>query len=287
MAQSVFMSWPFLVASCSTLLSGGALRELAPTAFADPEEWQTVLHSLRYELDDAFMSGRYGRDGKYVAGIDRDLFRTFTRIFYEAFQQEYRGSFQTRLAAFRQRMLFVVGGNDPIVRPNTVLDSGPPDGINMLEIGALGHFLANKANDPEETKQRTFWLPEIAGLISHLSKRAAKELQEELLVTWLNDKMRLPPPEKNHTIKGLTIEERLAVEGDGSLPGDLFERCLDDLLARHDSMPDSVLFILRNEVPTMLLDPRAIQERGTMLNHDDDGIRSLHTRGLEQTADLV
>ena len=48
-AQSVFMSWPFLLSSCSTLLSGGAMRQLAPTAFADPEEWQTVLHSLRYD----------------------------------------------------------------------------------------------------------------------------------------------------------------------------------------------------------------------------------------------
>jgi hypothetical protein len=278
-AQSVFMSWPFLVASCSTLLSGGALRELAPTAFADPEEWQSVLHSLRYELDDAMMSGRYGRDDENVAGIDRDLFRTFTRTFYETFQQEYRGSFQTRLAAFRQRMLFVVGGNDPIVRPNTVLDSGPPDGINMLEIGALGHFLANKANDPEETKQRTFWLPEIARLIDHLSDRASEDLREELLVTWLDDQMQLPPPRKKDKVKGLTVEERLAVEGDGALPGDLFERCLDDLLARHESMRDSVLFILRNEVPTMLLDPLSIQERATMLNHDDDGIRN-YTHGV-------
>lgn len=278
-AQSVFMSWPFLIATCSTLLSGGALRELAPTAFADPEEWQTVLHSLRYELDDAMMSGRYGRRGENVAGIDRDLFRTFTRIFYEAFQQEYRGSFQTRLAAFRQRMLFIVGGNDPIVRPNTVLDSGPPDGINMLEIGALGHFLANKANDPEETKQRTFWLPEIAGLINHLSDRAATELREELLATWLNDKMLFPAAGEEDKVKRLTIGERLAVEGDGALPGDLFERCLDDLLARHESKPDSVLFILRNEVPTMLLDPRTIQERGAMLNHDNEGIRR-YTHGV-------
>jgi hypothetical protein len=278
-AQSVFMSWPFLVATCSTLLSGGALRELAPTAFADPEEWQTVLHSLRYELDDAMMSGRYGPDGEDVAGIDRDLFRTFTRTFYEAFQQEYRGSFQTRLAAFRQRMLFIVGGNDPIVRPNTVLDSGPPGGINMLEIGALGHFLANKANDPEETKQRTFWLPEIARLIDHLSTRAAAELREERLVTWLDTNMLLPQPRRRRKLKRLTIAERPSVEGDGSLPGALFERCLDDLLARQESTRDAVLFVLRNEVPTMLLDARAIQERATMLNHDDDGIRT-YTHGV-------
>ncbi|HWC08337.1 MAG TPA: hypothetical protein VG458_04730, partial [Solirubrobacterales bacterium] len=110
MAQSVFMSWAFMVSSCSTLLSGGALRELAPTAFADPEEWQTVLHSLRYELDDALMDWRFAEVSKQglIAGMEPTLFRYLKRTFYEVFEQEYRGSFQTRLAAFRQRMLFVV-----------------------------------------------------------------------------------------------------------------------------------------------------------------------------------
>ena len=37
-AQSVFMTWPSLISSCSTLLWGGPLRALAPTAFAHPEE---------------------------------------------------------------------------------------------------------------------------------------------------------------------------------------------------------------------------------------------------------
>ncbi|MGH2904052.1 MAG: hypothetical protein ACRDK7_10775 [Solirubrobacteraceae bacterium] len=271
-AQSIFMSWPFLIGSCSTLLSGGALRELAPTAFANPEEWQTVLHSLRYELDDAMMSGRFGRSGEDVAGIERDLFSYFTRTFYEVFQQEYRGSFRTRLAAFRQRMLFVVGGNDPIVRPSSVLDSAPPGGINMFEVAALGHFLANEAKDPEETKLRAFWLPKITSLIDRLSDRAAEELCEERVATWLDGKAQRKVSKANRAPEFLTAQERLTVERDGSLPGALFERCLDDLLARQSSRDSSVLLVLRNEVPTMLLDFDSIRERATTLSHNDAGI---------------
>jgi hypothetical protein len=271
-AQSVFMSWPFLIGSCSTLLSGGPLRELAPTAFASPEEWQTVLHSLRYELDDAMMSGRFGRSGEEVAGIERDLFSYFTRTFYEVFQQEYRGSFRTRLAAFRQRMLFVVGGNDPIVRPSSVLDSAPAGGINMFEIAALGHFLANETKDADEIKLRAFWLPKITSLIDRLSDRAAEELCEERVDTWLDGKAQRAVSKAKKAPEFLTAQERLTVERDGSLPGALFERCLDDLLARQSSRENSALLVLRNEAPTMLLDFDSIRERGTTLSHNDAGI---------------
>jgi len=101
-AQSVFMSWPFLIASCSTLLAGGPLRDLAPSAFAHPEEWQTVLHSLRYELDDLLMTHVADDEGRYSEfGLQAGLFSVFKRAFYEVFQQEYKGSYQTRLEAFR------------------------------------------------------------------------------------------------------------------------------------------------------------------------------------------
>jgi hypothetical protein len=283
-AQSVFMSWPFLVSSCSTLLSGGALRELAPTAFADPEEWQTVLHSLRYELDDAMMGGLYRPRKKLVSGIEQDLFLFLKSTFYEVFQQEYRGSFQTRLVAFRPRMLFVVGGNDPIVRPQSVLDSGPPDGINMVAIGGLGHFLGRKSRDDEEEEQRSFWLPQIGQLIDKLADNAAKKQREEQTENWLDPKMNLPllatrsrKPVENGSKRQeegtgrLNIAERMAVEGNGALPGPLFERCLDDLLARADAKR-GILFVLRNEVPTVLLEEEAIQRHAAVLHHDDAGI---------------
>jgi hypothetical protein len=304
-AQSVFMSWPFLVSSCSTLLSGGAMRELAPTAFANPEEWQTVLHSLRYELDDAMMDWRFQGAGDepvessadepeaqgWHAGIDPYLFLFLKRTFYEVFEQEYRGSFQTRLVAFRQRMLFVVGGNDPIVRPERVLDAGPPDGINMLAIGGLGHFLADRPHGEVETEQREFWIPEIARTIGLLGNAAAKKHRLDLKETWLDREELVPKPsrrELNQRKKEmresgrLTVPERLDVEEDGTLPSRLFQRSLDDLLARATGTDQGILFILRNEPPTFLLGERALQEHASALYHEDvsivDYVENVRTR---------
>jgi hypothetical protein len=293
-AQSVFMSWPYLISSCVTLLAGGALRELAPTAFAHPEEWQTVLHSLRYELDDRMMQHVAAEadvtpaGGGLVWGVEVELFTYLKRTFYEVFQQEYRGSFQTRLEAFRQRMLFVVGGNDTVVRPRTVLDSGPPGGINLLEIAGLGHFLGGSANDEEERQQRAFWLPEMATLIDRFADNAASGHHTTRRLMWFDEKINKPllskiewdlalgqsarQPSGHHgAVLRLAAAERLAIESDGSLPGELFDRCLDDLLARtmESQASDGMLFILRNEVPTMLLGDGVIRERGAALYHDD------------------
>jgi pimeloyl-ACP methyl ester carboxylesterase len=281
-AQSVFMSWPFLISSCFTLLSGGAMRELAPTAFADPEEWQTVLHSLRYELDDAMMDWRLQQaKGEWGAGMNPYLFLYLKRTFYEVFQQEYRGSFQTRLVSFRQRMLFVVGGNDPIVRPKSVLDAGPPDGINMLAIGGLGHFLADRPGGQVEEEQRDFWIPEIARTIGLLSKAAAKKHRVSIAKTWLDENELVPARSNKETTKKkremrqggrLTVAERLDIERGGSLSSTLFQRSLDDLLVRAATTNRGLLFILRNEPPTFLLGERALQQHASALYHEDVGI---------------
>jgi hypothetical protein len=296
-AQSIFMSWPYIVDSCSTLLSGGPLRELAPTAFADPEEWQTVLHSLRYELDDAMITGRYGDEDLRLAGMDRDLFLYFQRAFYEVFQQEYHGSFQSRLSAFRSRMFFVVGGNDPIVRPQSVLDSAPDGGINLLEIGGLGHFIASRSKVPEERTQRDFWLPEIGKLITRLADAAHAANWAARSDTWLDQKLLVRPTKDTGgnqdgsrktspaAKKGegerlrLSEPERADYMRDGALRAQLFERHLDDLFGRIVDSPNSHLWILRNEIPTILLNPYAVQRRARALHHDDRGIAE-YCRGV-------
>lgn len=287
-AQSVFMSWPFLIASCSTVLAGGALRELAPTGFADPEEWQTVLHSLRYELDDRMMSEHLVVDDETVAGIDRELFTHLKRTFYEVFQQEYRGSIQTRYEAFRDRMLFIVGGNDPVVRPETVLQSGPKGGLNLLEIGGLGHFFSDSGGDRAEKQQRTFWLPEMATLIHRFSDNAAEEQDLERPFTWFDEDLSQPKLTREEwntrflqsrekkddeaSVRPLTPAEAVAIQNDGALTGELFERSLDDLLYRVAAGEDGVLFVLRNEMPTVMLPPSAIREVAAALYHDDFSI---------------
>jgi pimeloyl-ACP methyl ester carboxylesterase len=284
-AQSVFMSWPFLISSCSTVLAGGALRELAPTGFADPEEWQTVLHSLRYELDDRLMSGSIGLEKEATAGIDRGLFTYLKRTFYEVFQQEYRGSIQTRYEAFRQRMLFIVGGDDPVVRPESVLQSGPKGGLNLLEVGGLGHFLGESRDDKAEQQRQNFWVPEMGSLIHRFADNAAEESHKERPFTWFDADMAKPiltleqwneefaatPGSETEaaTVRRLSPAEVVKIGDQGALPGELFERCLDDLLCRVSGPEKGVLFILRNEVPTVMLPPAAIRESAAAHYHDD------------------
>jgi hypothetical protein len=312
-AQSVFMSWPFLVSSCATVLAGGALRELAPTVFADPEEWQTVLHSLRYELDDRLMHPYLGVDDKYVAGVERELFAYLKRTFYEVFQQEYRGSIQTRYEAFRERMLFIVGGNDPVVRPESVLQSGPKGGLNLLEIGGLTHFLEGSGADNSEKQQRAFWLPEMAELIDRFANHAGENHERQRELTWFDSRLARPylrpkdwlgriaqltggeaatkKPGKTRndatgSVTPLTAAELVAIGRDGALPGPLFERCLDDLVFRNMTEAKGVLFILRNELPSVLLDDIAVRETGSALYHDDLSIVG-YCHGVAARRDVI
>lgn len=309
-AQSVFMAWPYRIASCSTVLAGGALKELAPTGFADPEEWQTVLHSLRYELDDRMMSKHLGVDKGSVAGIERDLFTYFKRTFYEVFQQEYHRSMETRYEAFGDRMLFIVGGNDPVVRPESVLRSGPKTGLNLLEVGGLSHFLQDPGKAKEGEPQQAFWLPEMASLMHSLADKAADELRVQRDLTWFDREMaepRLSRPEWNLALArlqgrkpGLGVEEEdgkavvrplsptelIAIEQDGALPGELFERCLDDLLVRVSRDEGGVLFVLRNEIPTVFLPPQAVRETAAALYHDDLSI-ARYCHGVEARRQVI
>jgi len=284
MAQSVFMSWPFLITSCSTLLAGGALRELAPIGFTDPEEWQTVLHSLRYELDDRMMDPDVGIDDDFVAGIDRDLFTYFKRTFYEVFQQEYRGSIQSRYEAFRDRMLFVVGGNDPVVRPESVLQNGPKGGLNLLEIGGLTHSIDEEDEDPSSRHQRSFWIPEMASLIHRFTHNAGEEQDAHRACTWFDAELESPKfsgeeweeiyfatgtGEAGQGVRPLTPAETVAIGPEGELSEEIFERCIDDLLFRTWHEEEGILFVLRNEVPTLMLPPAAVRETAAALYHDD------------------
>ena len=153
MAQASFFAWPFAIASCTNMFAGGALRDLAPTAFAHPEEWQAVLHGMRYELDVAFGENLMGR-GSRIAGVQADDFDYFIRLFYEVYLQYYRGGYRSRVAEFSRRLLFVVGGDDPIVRTKNVLDAGPPKGMSLFQIADLSHFPASAPAGPTAARSR-------------------------------------------------------------------------------------------------------------------------------------
>src|SRR6202035_5820908 len=94
--------------------------------------------------------------------------------------------------------------------------------------------------------------------------------------------------DKGHNVKRLSASERLAIGQDGALPGELFERYLDDLLARQaeGNKASGLLFVLRNEIPTMLLDSQGIYEHAALLNHDDVSI-ARYAQSVEERRRLL
>ena len=189
-AQSLFFAWPFAVSSCTTICSGGALRDVAPSAFAHPEDWANVLYSLRYEIEDAMLSSRLKIQDGRIAGIDKDFFGYLLHLFYEVFLQDFRGEYASRVAEYVERILFVVGGEDPIVRVENVQRASPPGGINMIEIASLGHFIG-----AEKGEWRDFWLPAVSNVLSDFARRTESIHARSIYGNWWPRYLEGPPVE--------------------------------------------------------------------------------------------
>lgn len=270
-AQSVFCTWPYAVASCSNLFAGGALRDLAPTAFAHPEEWQSVLHGLRSELDYARIGGllspvQTGKqsDEKQVIGIKRRTFDYFERVFENVFLQSDRGSYSTRLAEFSRRLLFILGGDDPIVRTRNVLDAAPPGGITLHQIGDVSHFQDSKGKQPVEMEQRDFWLPEVGGMIGRFAEHAGSLLQQTNSAYWGRAKGDVKSAKGDGRDRWQSKRQP-----DGGLANAPFEHELDSMIDMIDEN-GGWLLIARNQIPTVFLDDRAIRVHAAAMHHAEN-----------------
>jgi pimeloyl-ACP methyl ester carboxylesterase len=307
MAQAGFFGWPQAISSCTNLFAGGAIRDLAPTAFAHPEEWQAVLHALRYELDGALAAQFLSMDPKEgitrIAGIEPNDFGYLKRIFYEVFLQYYRGGYSSRVAEFSRRLLFVVGGDDPIVRTENVLDASPPEGITLLQLADVSHFPSGAAwkEDAQrqvERDQRTFWLPEIGGVIARFSVRAESTLQSSLAACWNDVEAVSAEARKAGTAKPAGPRDRPVQAGDNQegLENRVFERELDSLLEVVGSDPPGWLLISRNEIPPVFLGPEGFRFHARALHHSEEliytycqslAVRATQLRDLEKRMTLL
>ncbi|MGN6217304.1 MAG: hypothetical protein ACTHN7_10185 [Solirubrobacterales bacterium] len=262
-AQCVFFAWPNMVTSCATICSGGAIRALSPTAFAHSEEWQSVLHSLRAEIEGSMLAGKISRaesDGR-VAGIDSAQFGYFHRIFNQVFLQEDHASYKQRLSEHGSRMLFVSGGEDPIVKTRDVLDASPDEGITMLSVARLTHFLAEDARSELEDEQRRFWLPESGSLIARAATRA-EELKAKELRKASELRKKAESPAK---VTGREPNQR-------DLGSPDFEAALNwvvNLVTKKTGW----LFVCRNGIPAAFLPPEHRLAQGTALHHHDVAVQ--------------
>jgi hypothetical protein len=284
LAQSVFFAWPNMVSSCATICSGGAIRALSPTAFAHSEEWQAVLHTLRPELEESMLRQRIVREGDKVAGIREDLFGYYQRIFDQVFLQEDHASYKARLSEYGTRMFFVGGGEDPIVKTSDVLDASPSEGITMLSVASLTHFLGETARTVREREQREFWLPEAGGLIARAAVRGEElyALERQLAKEKHLDAKQMDQSSKEAERTGSAsgasqvFETAPARPKERDLESPDFEKALDWVIdgvkrkvTNSDKQGNGWIFVCRNGLPAAFLDPKMQRAWATGLHHHD------------------
>lgn len=291
LAQSVFFTWPFAVASCTTLCSGGALHDIRPVKLVHEEEWQAITHGLNYELESGMLEMRLRIDpkaskpGGSVCGIPTSYFSSHFRIFNDVFLQDRHGSYRARVSEFAPRLLFVVGGNDPIVTTRSVLEASPREGINMIEIANLSHFIAKEGGE-----WTGFWLPTIAKIISSLSERTEALLAKSIFSNLWNEETTGPArgedwPRVSTGHPGSHVESDLRHDPE-PLDSERMQQMLVELIQPLEGK-GGFLFILRNQVPAVLMGNHILHRRGSVPHYEDFRIRDFWQRLKERRESMV
>ena len=291
LAQATFFTWPYAISSCTTICSGGALRDIAITAFAYPEEWQMVIRGLRHGMNEAFSdSTRIISAEDRIAGVARQEFNYLSDIFRDIFLQDDLGSYPTRVKEFVKRLFFVVGGNDPIVSVRSVLGTTPSGGINMLEVADLDHFVWSPAMQDEAQEWRSFWFPQVSQLIKQFSARCEIIYHKTLLNNWYTTNPIRQLPDKDSSASTESRKFDRASSSNEVLSSAHFQSHLDAIIEKfleHEKAPlsrSSCLFIFRNEIPAPLLNDVILRQHSLAIHHADDEVggyfnKLLHWQG--------
>ena len=271
LAQSVFFSWPYAIGSCTTLCSGGALPSLRTEKIIHEEEWRAITHGLQFDIESGMLEGRIAADRaenpEYVCGIPASTFTSHYQAFADIFLQDPYGTYRHRVSEYAPRLFFVVGGNDPIVPARSVLDTSPPDGINMLEIAKLSHFIATERGEEWED----FWLPTIAHIIASHSDHC-----EHLLwaTTW-NDETTTAAKGDNlelSVLRDYTSKYVALVNAEGLNTQPLNSEEIQQTILRFVERIDKkagFLLILRNQIPVTLMGRKVLHRRGAVPHYGD------------------
>jgi hypothetical protein len=274
LAQSAFFTWPFVINSCTTLCSGGSLYDLRPVKIIHEEEWRAITHGLKYEIESAMLEGRLRVDptgeeaSRSVCGIPASYFSSHFQIFNDVFLQDPNGSYRPRVSEFASRLLFVVGGNDPIVSTKSVLEASPAEGINMIEVAKLSHFIAI-----EQGEWLRFWLPTVGKVLSSMSEYSEMRSAESMLHNlWNEDTTDAAKGTWLEGLRTLPLTERRVPE---PLDSDLMQRALLDLVEPLKN--EAFLLVLRNQIPFTFTGQRMLHRRGSVPHYEDFLIPDLLT----------
>lgn len=190
-AQATMFTWPQVFATCTMLASGGSLSDVQ-ASFVHEDEWIHVLDRLLPDLENPAIVHQipveFDHDNSQEApttiyGLPRGYYSAFRRAFDQIFLQRSmrRREYRDWLDEFHERLLFILGGRDPVVKVSSVVESAPPSGLNTIEIAGLKHEL----HDRRHRDWQKFWFPRVvARTIEDFVRRREKGHYHRLKERW-------------------------------------------------------------------------------------------------------
>ncbi len=264
-AQSIFFTYPYAISSCSTICSGGPLKDIALTKFAHHEEWQTVVNSIRDELQSAMIKGIYHPDSSgNIIGINREEFSYLSKIFNTIFLRDVPESYRARVSEYVDRLFFILGGQDPIIKASAVQDISPAEGIHSVQIAKLSHWVNDKTNED----WNLWWFPKVIADINSFSRRAEIKYLQNLKKNWPSNNVM--HTEKNPNSKHRTTKTPFLEIKEEPLNYEQFDSCLDQMA--NEIQKGGWIFILRNDIPIALLGEDVIEFHARSLHQSDERI---------------
>lgn len=301
-AQATMFTWPQVIATCTMLASGGSLSDVqAP--FVHEEEWHYVLDRLLPDLENPAIARQIpvtpstpSRTPEAIYGLPRGYYSAFRRAFDQVFLQRSlrRGEYKDWLEEYHERLFFVLGGRDPVVRAANVVDSSPDSGLNIIQISGLKHEL----HDREAHDWQKFWLPRVVTrTIEDFVRQREKGYYLRLRAHW-NDAPPTPPARRAPGTGATGDKDHLGSRRD--MPLEHFERAIVDTIGWmrevsssdiHSRIPPEdyapFLLIARNRVPVELFPDTFLSNYGIVRHYSEERVAAAEVWRRERRDKLL
>jgi hypothetical protein len=174
-------------------------------------------------------------------------------------------------------MLFVTGGQDPIVRPGNVLDAAPTGGVNLINIAGMSHF-PTKPKERVQELQRDFWLKQLGHIVPAFAEQADNRRLEVLQRSWLNIEGTALHASSETAYE--QYEQELDEAGEpassagltpgGSLSDRWFGKEIERICDFIGDGEEGWVLVSRNEVPPVFQSEEVLKRYAAGLHHSED-----------------
>ena len=128
---------PPLFSGCVAICSGGSLADLAPPFWINQAKWKEMINNLVVGNSDQLLKSArksFPSEERFA----QDYFQTLRDIFLGNAQS--MRALEKDATTTGRAMMFLLGGADTLVPPNSIQRINPEGGVNIVQVSGLGHM---------------------------------------------------------------------------------------------------------------------------------------------------